>query len=347
MSDPRPPRTARIMPADESFTHQRVAPAAVTAHVHPRWAERCWHLVDLGRGWVLGTGRALWPHAGRRTAVAGLNAAGTMLAHREDVPQAPEDAPDRPDVGRITIETIEPLRRVRLHLDDVGFGFDLAWEARLPPVATDPNRIERRGEVLTDYMNYYHSGTFTGTVTAAGVERHVDRRAGFRDRGWGLRHHEGAARRGMHVFVGCELPDRSIYVLLYEKADATRVFTNGWAIDAEGRVVDVTAVAHDLDLDDGILRTARFALELADATTCEVTFTTTAPLYMEALGYTAVPGRADPGTDRLDVSDPQVAAAWRGLVDHAGDFVVDGTPGHGYVEVGLGVHARYRPEERA
>lgn len=339
-----PPRTAVITTADESFTHQRVAPAAVTAHVHPRWAERCWHLVDLGQGWVLGTGRALWPHAGRRTAVAGLNVGGTMWAHREAVAHGTDDPPDRPDVGRITIETLEPLRRVRLHLDDVGFGFDLTWEARLPPVATDPNRIERHGEVLTDYMNYYHSGTFTGRVTADGVERHVDRRAGFRDRGWGLRRHEGAARRGMHVFLGCELPDRAIYALLYETADATRVFTNGWVVESDGSIDDVVEVEHDLDLADGILRAARFDLRLASGARSRLSFTTTTPLFMEAVGYTAVPVRAEPGTQRVDVADPAVAADWRGLLDHAGDFFLDDTSGHGYVEVGLGTHARYRPE---
>lgn len=344
MSDTDAARTAMITSADESFTHQRVAPAAATTHVHPRWAERCWHLVDLGDGWVLGAGRALWPHAGRRTAVAGLNVGGTMWAHRESVPHSADDPPDRPDVGRITIETLEPLHRVRLRLDDVGFGFDLVWQARLPPVATDPNRIERGGEVLTDYMNYYHSGTFTGHVIADGVERHVQGRRGFRDRGWGLRRHEGAARRGMHVFVGCELPDRAIYALLYETADATRVFTNGWVVEADGTVDDVTAVEHDLDLVDGILRTARFGVTLASGTTAELTFATTTPLFMEALGYTAVPGRADPGTQRLDVADPGVAANWRGLLDHAGDFSLDGTVGHGYVEVGLGTHSRYWPD---
>lgn len=338
-------RTAMITTADESFTHQRVAPAAATAHVHARWAERCWHLVDLGDGWVLGTGRALWPHAGRRTAVAGLNVGGTMWAHREAVPHTPDDRPDRPDVGRITIETLEPLRRVRLQLDDVGFGFDLTWESRLPPVATDPNRIERRGEVVTDYMNYYHSGTFTGRVIADGVEHQVDHRAGFRDRGWGLRRHEGAARRGMHVFVGCELPDRAIYALLYETADARRVFTNGWVVDADDRIDDVTAVEHDLDLVDGILRAAAFDLTLASGASAALAFTTSTPLFMEAVGYTAEPGRADPGTQRLDVADPAVATSWRGLVDHAGDFTLDGTTGHGYVEVGLGTHARYQPED--
>jgi hypothetical protein len=66
-------------------------------------------------------------------------------------------------------------------------------------------------------------------------------------------------------------------------------------------------------------------------------------MWMEALGYTAVPGRGAPGADRLDVADEDVRKAYDGLYDNACAFVVDGVEGHGYVEVGLGTHVRYLP----
>lgn len=345
MSGPDAPLTA----ADESFTHQLVAPVARTAHHGAeRWAERCWHLVDLGGGWVLGTGRALWRHAGRRTAVAGLNTGDVQWAVRTEEPFGVGDDPDRPDVGEVLIETVRPLREVRLQLtssEREGFAFDLTWQARFPPVQTDPNRIERDGEVLTDYMNYYHSGWFSGRVGAGGEEREVEARAGFRDRGWGLRHHEGAARRGMHVFMGCELADEALYLLLYETSSGRRVFTNGWVVTEAGATDRVVDASHALQFHGRRLIAGTVEVQLTSGRRRRVTFRAKGRLFMEAVGYTAVPGRADPGRDRIDLSDADTVATWDGLFDNPCDFDVDGIRGHGYVEVGLGVHARYRPEE--
>jgi hypothetical protein len=66
---------------------------------------------------------------------------------------------------------------------------------------------------------------------------------------------------------------------------------------------------------------------------------------METLGYTAVPGRADPGAERWDVADPAVRAELDGMFDNPCVFDVAGVAGHGFVEVGLGDHVRYRPAE--
>lgn len=341
--DPAAPITA----ADESFTHQVVAPAAQTAHLHPRWAERCWHLVDLGEGWVLGAGRALWPHAGHRTAVTGLAAGDVVWAVRAREPVGAADHPDHPVVGPVRIETVVPLQEVRLVCEATepdGLAYDLTWRARVPAVPTARNRIERDSEVRTDYMNVYQSGLVTGTVRAGGEERVLHDRAAFRDRGWGLRAHEGAARRGMHVFVGCELPDRALYLLLYETASGERVLTNGWVLDADGVADTVADAAHDLDLVGRRLRSGTVELALASGRRTTATFTAHGRLAMEAVGYTAVPGRADPGVDRIDLSDPATAASWDGLYDNGCRFEVDGVAGHGYVEVGLGVHVRYLPD---
>lgn len=337
----RPP----LSDADESFRHQAVAPALVTAHVDPAWAERCWHLLNVGDGWVLGTGRATWPHDGKRTAVAGVCTGDLQLSRRVREPFGHGDDPDRPDVGPIRIEATRPLEEVRLVLDDPGFelAFDLTWRARFPPVATDRNRIEREGEVVTDYMNFFQSGHYSGVVRAGGEERRLDDRAGFRDRGWGLRKHEGASRRGMHVFCACELPHEALYVLLYETASGRRVFTNGWLLTEGGLADTVVAAEHDLSLEGRRLLNGRLGIELASGVRREVRFEAEGRLWMETLGYTAVPGRADPGAERYDVTDPAVQAELDGMFDNPCRFDVDGVAGHGFVEVGLGVHERYFP----
>jgi hypothetical protein len=338
-----------LSPADESFGHMDVAPVLTTTHVDPAWAERCWHLLNLGDGWVLGAGRATWPHGGRRTAVMGVNTGAVQLARRTEEPFAPGEDPNDPQVGAIRIETVRPLQEVRLLLDDpeLGLAVDLTYEARFPPVPTDRNTIERDGQVVTDYMNFFQPGWFTGTVRAEGQERRLQRRAGFRDRGWGLRKHEGASRRGMHVFLGCELPEESIYALLYETSSGRRVFTNGWVMTSAGVIDTVREAEHELRFDGRKLLGGTLSLTLATGATRTIEIEADGRVWMEAVGYTAVPGRAGPGADRLDLGDPRVQADYDGLYDNACRFRADGVDGHGYVEVGLGVHARYRPEDPA
>lgn len=337
--------TAPVTIADESYRHQAVALAAETAYVDPAWAERCWHLVNLGGGWVLGAGRATWPHGSRRTAVAGLNTGRTQFARRAEEPFVLGDDPDRPDVGPIRIEPVVPLREIRLVLDepDLGLAFDLTYHARFAPVPTGRNRIERNGEVVTDYMNFFQSGLYSGVVRAEGEERRIEARAGFRDRGWGLRKHEGAARRGMHVFCACELPQEALYLLLYENAAGERMFTNGWVMNERGLADTVRAASHVLRLDGRRLLGGSITAELTSGETREVAFETEGRLWMEAVGYTAVPGRGAPGADRLDVDDPDVREAFDGLYDNACTFAVGAIAGHGFVEVGLGAHTRYLP----
>jgi len=294
---------------------------------------------------VLGAGRATWPHRGDRTAVAGLNTGTVQLTRRPREPFAAGDNPDTPHVGPIRIEATKPLQEVRLVLDDpeLDFAFDLTYEARCAPVPTDRNVIERDGRVVNDYMNFFQSGLYTGWVRADGEVRSVERRAGFRDRGWGLRDHEGADSQGLLIFCGCELEHESLYVLLYEDASARRLFTNGWMIGTNGEVDLATEVSHDVRFDGISLLDGEMSARMASGRTHQLGLRVEGCAWMEALGYTDVPERLAPGADRLQLEDPEVAAAYQGLFDHACRFEVDGAEGHGFVETRLGVHARYRP----
>lgn len=332
--------------ADESYTHQVVAPAAATAYRDPAWAERCWHAVNLGGGWIAGAGRAVWPYGGRRTARAGLSTGEVQYARRVEEPFAFGDDPNRCDVGPITIETVEPLKEVRLIVDEPGleWGFDLTYRARFMPVPSDRNLIEREGTVVTDYMNFFQSGVYLGVVHAGGVERRVEARASFRDRGWGLRKHEGAARRGLHIACMCEFPDECVYLLLYETGSGRRVFTNGWVIDESGVTDRAVEVEHDLQFDGTLMISGKVAVTLASGKTREITASVEGRLWLGALGYTADPVLERPGSDRFDLSDAEVRQRIAGVYEQACRFDSDGVTGHGFLETGLGQHVRYRPD---
>ena len=70
-------------------------------------------------------------------------------------------------------------------------------------------------------------------------------------------------------------------------------------------------------------------------------------LFLSAVGYSADPAAAHPGSERHDLTDPAVLAQLDGQVDHGCRFRFGGEEGHGYVETGVGAHTRYRPEEQA
>jgi len=331
-----------LTPHDESYTHQLVAPAVITAHQHPAWAERCYHLLHVGGATVLHAGRALYPHAGRRSGFAGVTTGRVQHAIRFQEPFTAGEDPDRPTVGGLRIEAVRPLETVRLILDEPGFplAFDLTYSARFAPVATEPNRIELEGKVVTEYMNLFQSGRYDGVIVIDGEERRVEARAGFRDRGWGLRKHEGAPRRGLVVAALFELGEHALYAMLYETASGRRVFTNGWLI---GETVEtVSAVEHDLEWDGALLRSGRLELTTASGRALTADFEVEGRLFLKPAGYR--PDDPGPGTERHDVTDPRVVATLDGQTDNAIAVTVDGLGrGHGYVETGLGVHARYRP----
>ena len=334
-----------LTPRDESYTHQLVAPAARTVHAEPEWAERCYHLLHLGGPEILHAGRAVYPNAGRRTGFAGITTGAVQGALRVEAPLAEGDDPNLPTVGGLRIEAVRPLESVRLILDEPEgpLAFDLTYEARFPPVATAPNRIERDGVVVTDYMNFFQSGLYSGTVAFDGTDREVRERAGFRDRGWGLRKHEGPPGRGLVLACFCELEDAALYLILYESASGRRAFTNGWWIDAAG-VEEIVDVEHDLAWNGTLLASGSLDLRTAGGASRRLGFTVAGCLFLVTAGYSSDPERSRPGAERHDVTDPAVVAALDGQNDSGCEFELDdGRRGHGYVETGLGVHARYRP----
>lgn len=109
-----------------------------------------------------------------------VHASGRIPADRRDT-----------QCGSIRIEVDEPLRTLRLIVDDSthGIGCDLRWSART--VAVEEDRFTRYNgpQLVMDYTRLTQFGTWEGTVqTGAGeVTITPDRYVGTRDRSWGIR----------------------------------------------------------------------------------------------------------------------------------------------------------------
>ena len=334
-----------ITAADESFTHQLVAPHADVLYRDPRWADRCYHQLTV-EDLTVNLGRQLYPYDGRRFAFAGVADTRTQYAVRAAESFEIGDDPNQARIGSVTIEVEDPLRRIRLqtHKPDAPIAVDLTFTGRFPAVASQPHLIEQDGEAVTHYMNFFQSGVYDGTIRVADRTYEVTERFGFRDRGWGLRKHEASGRRGFMIAAYCELPDAALYLLLFETASGQRAFTNGWLLDDGGVADDVTSVHHDVDLDGTLVTGGRLEVGFASGAQRTVTFDVLGRSYLSAIGYALEEELRQPGTDSFDLTDPATVARLDGQNDQSCRFDVDGSEGYGYVETGVGTHVRYRPE---
>ena len=333
-----------IIGLDESFGHQLVAPRSRTLYQHERWAERGYYLLHLGDV-TLNAGRQLYPNAGLWRVFAAAATSEREVCLRSAPPFTLGDDPNAPLVGPVRVEVVRPLEAMRLILDEPGFplAYDLTFEARFPPKAHEPTLVERDGEVQTHSMSFFQSGYYSGTVALDGHEYAVDRRAGFRDRSWGMRKHDGAPGRGLVVFATAEFADRALYVLFYETASGRRPYTGGWLMTADGVVDTVAGAEHDLRFGEHWLEGGALDLEMASGNAHRLEFTTETRLFLSGVGYSPDPASKDPGQDDFDLTDPAVTARLEGQTDHGSRFLLDGEAGHGYVEIGRGTHVRYRP----
>lgn len=329
---------------DERFTHQRVAPHLETMYSDPAWGDRCYHLLHAP-GFTLNAGRQLYVNDKRRYAFCGVATDNTQHCLRVQEAFETGDDPDQSRLGGISIEVVRPMQEIRIVVDDPNFAVaaDLTFRTRFAPVASDPHIIEQAGQVVTHYMNFFQSGSYSGKVTIDGVEHALDNRHGFRDRGWGLRKHEGMGRRGFIAACFCELRAEAIYLILYETASGHRVFTNGWFLDETGVKDIIVAVEHDLHFDDRLLHSGQFRLRCASGRTATVRLEVERRLYLSGIGYAREERFTRPGLERFDLTDAPTVSVLNGQNDNGCTFSVDGARGHGYVETGLGIHARYRP----
>lgn len=335
----------RITAADEYYRHQIVEPQILTEAPRATWAERCYHSVYLAPGLMMNFGRAVYPYAGIRRAFFACSTGHAQHAVRAlDDFVLGRDDPDEPQVGDVRIELIEPLKRIRVLVGKGGdpLQADFVFEARGLAIPTDRNKIEVGGELVTDYMNFYQSGYYTGEVKIEGETKSFSRVPGFRDRGWGFRKHEGAPRRGFVLFSPLEFETETLYVLVYEKATGERIFTNGWLVGEHSVTDKVVDLEHDLAVTDGLVTGGALHLGFASGRRSTVEFTVNARQFLAAGGY--APNQSSSiGYRRYDLNDPAVVAELDGQNDNGCIAWMDGQRGQGFVETGIGVHSRYKP----
>jgi hypothetical protein len=267
-------------------------------------------------------------------------------------------------VGAYRIEVVEPLRRLRVVLEETaGIAADLTWEGSFPVLQEQPHVMRSGSRVTLDALRFAQVGTWAGTIAVDGEELAVspDRWVGTRDRSWGIRpvgEGEPAGRpadppfEGMWwLYVPLRFDDFAVVLVLQENPDGYRTLNDCSRVWADGRVEQLGWPRVSIRYAPGtrmptgatICCTARGGEELR----IEVESLLAVPLHVGA-GYGGDPDWVHgtwhgPGfTERVtyDVTDEGVAGrVMFGVIDHACRATLDGAEGWGLFEhAALGRH---------
>jgi hypothetical protein len=215
-------------------------------------------------------------------------------------------------IGPITVDVIEPLRTLRLHVDKgtSDIGADLTFRARTAAVEEPRLLLVDGTNPLGDWTRLAQWGTWSGSIHAGGADLAIDpsQHVGTRDRSWGVRPNGeppgGAPRLSLPsifwLWAPVNFEDCCTHLALFEHADGRRWYESALrvpVVDHDGPVFGAAAVAslhhhHRVDFDleyrPGTRRSRAFTLACADrdGSVDTLTFEPLLDFQMSGIGYT-------------------------------------------------------------
>lgn len=208
--------------------------------------------------------------------------------------------PDRlqTSVGPIAVTIVEPLRVLRIDVDDreSGVAASLTFTARAP-VFEEPHYLWSTGDrTVFDITRLTQNGTWRGWIRAAGTEVAVtdDGWWGTRDRSWGIRpvgEREGGAPNMPMGFYWLWAPlnfDDACYLFdVNEYADGSRWHESAMVASAGGESVEQGRADYSLTLRSGTRHAAEAEVRFEfPSGSPEITLTPLYNFYMQGIGYT-------------------------------------------------------------
>lgn len=237
-----------IGPLDEFPLHQVPMPLAWAGSSDRNFYDRSYFNAHDRTGDVfVVSGLGYYPNLGTKDAF--------LLVRRGDVQTAvhlgdPIDG-DRlhQHVGPYRVEVLEPLRRLRLVLEETeGIAADLTWEGSFDVLQEQPHVMRQGNRITLDAQRFAQVGTWEGTLVVDGEELGVtpDRWVGTRDRSWGIRpvgEAEPAGRpadppfEGMWwLYVPMRFDDYAVVLIIQEDGTGFRTLNDCSRVWADGRV---------------------------------------------------------------------------------------------------------------
>jgi hypothetical protein len=238
---------AKFTALDERFAHQIPEPFPNVLHFHPDWRESLFFIMHQREkpGDVLILTLAHFPSRQEIDSLQ-LGRVGTspiMARHLRKVDGDQDDF----RVGPITIDVVEPLKKIRLVAvasDATPVSFDISFTARTQPYQLRRGTMKAKYEIVWDQSHMFQSGTYNGSYTHNGKTYEVDNWWGQRDHSWGVRSH---ARCPLWMWMPIQLEEGMLSVWHWEYPNGARVYTDGCFAPADGsEPIPVIDFQHDL-----------------------------------------------------------------------------------------------------
>ena len=294
---------AKFTALDERFAHQIPEPFPNVLHFHPDWRESLFFIMHQREkpGDVLILTLAHFPSRQEIDSLQ-LGRVGTspiMARHLRKVDGDQDDF----RVGPITIDVIEPLKKIRLVAvasDATPVSFDISFTARTQPYQLRRGTMKAKYEIVWDQSHMFQSGTYNGSYTHNGKTYEVDNWWGQRDHSWGVRSH---ARCPLWMWMPIQLEEGMLSVWHWEYPNGARVYTDGCFAPADGsEPIPVIDFQHDLQWLDAAGRPVSYEKFGDDVTglggTVDFTLQGGRKISVEATGrwaqrYSQIANRAD------------------------------------------------------
>jgi hypothetical protein len=212
---------------------------------------------------------------------------------------------DETRVGPLSLQIVEPFKKIRLLWEPTDFPLDcdLEWTAFLPPAEEKHhfNRVD--GRVFQDYHRYTQTGDVSGYITLEGDQQDVTAWWGGRDHSWGVRSQVGgyepitgpgtdqALSAAGYVFYWTTFHTDRLggYVQIQCLGNGMKLFVDGeigWP--ESGRLAKVVDAEVDAEIHEGtrIYSHLRTLLSLNDGTKLELDHTPISGYWsMDGTGY--------------------------------------------------------------
>ncbi len=295
---------------DEFLCHQL---ATTFDHVYtsdPRWTERVViYGFDISGALNFATGLARYPNRNVIDAY-GMVTVDNKTAHavRASSELRPETAAGL-KVGPLSYEIIEPLKMVRMTLDDNDYGlsFQLDFEGTFPTYEQIPMFFRNRGRIQEEARRYYQVGRLGGWFKVDGKTYTVDRskwRVG-RDHSWGVRRGVGGGSWPEPMAQPDEVPPGAFYFMCIfdfekwlthvaqrENWDGQIWHFEGWETypfgsEKEGKELKLVSLEHDFQFrsDVRVIKSGRLTVNGIDGSRRELSIRPVTTFFPALAGY--------------------------------------------------------------
>jgi hypothetical protein len=352
---------AMLTPFDELTCHQAVSTFDAPQSSDRAWTEKMWfNLHDVRGRVVLASGIGVYPNRNVMDGFACLN------VHHEQQVNLRLSRELRPriadlQIGPLTVQVLEPFKRIRLALDESshGFSYELELIGRVPPHEELPQFGRNKGRVFVHTCRYAQLGRARGVIRLDGKSWDVkeDEWYAQRDHSWGIRlgvgqHEPGIQTSDVATFnslminwLTAQFDDWAVYYYLIEKATGKVDFLSGAVVRGFGDdsvEIPITAVEHDFKYHDASARmqSGRVVLHCEDGAHVELQMRELNSMYLRGGAYAGFKGYTH-GTymgpswsdgERFELARPGCADEVHGLDDTVCEYRSGNQVGYGIIE---------------